>query len=92
MSFVGALRKRIGTSSVPNCSTSDARASPKATYDRVALGRDGQIDERVRERQFAFGTAEPVVGLPGLERHADGRADRRARCPRRAMRTMRRAR
>ena len=34
----------------------------------VRFGRGREIDHELRDRQFAFGRAEPVVGVPGGER------------------------
>ena len=48
----------------------------------VRLGRAGEIDRQLRQRQFALGTAESVVGFPGLDRHLRARADRPGRRPR----------
>ncbi len=33
----------------------------------VALGRDGQVDHRLGQRQFALRTAQPLITLPGIE-------------------------
>ena len=37
---------------------------------RVRFRREREVDDRLRQRQFALGRAEPLVGLPALE--ADG--------------------
>ncbi len=39
--------------------------------DRVALCGTGQVDDGLRKRQFAFGTAETLQGLPGVQRQLE---------------------
>ena len=51
--------------------------------DRDALGREREIDRRLRQRDQPFGRAEPIERLPAVRARPSSPADRRGRCPRR---------
>ena len=61
MSRVGALRRCSGTGCEPCCSTACERA-PERAVGGVALRRAGEVGDRLRERDPAFGQADPLGG------------------------------
>ena len=83
------MRKRSGTSSVPNSCDVGLRFAIRDVH-RVALRRDGEIDHGIRERELALGDAEPLERLPRIERERRARGSARPMSSM-AMRTMRRA-